>query len=168
MKKLPDFPTITPAKYAPALSSENVSTHKKLTQKYFDTYPDSKSAFHYGGAVLHKIWWDGITSTAEERVVEKSTALRYLGLSEDSLFDTILKAAKELEGSGWVYLDKDGNSKKIANHTLPSDPDSIVILIDFWEHSTSDYAFDKEKYLKAVLPLINWSVAKQRIEKASK
>ena len=100
-KHLPRRPQIIATKYQPALSKSNVEVHRKLTNGYFDKYPDTGSDFHYGGAVLHSLWWEGITINSEEdRVVHQSTVLRSFGLSVDSMIDTLTKAASELQGNG--------------------------------------------------------------------
>jgi superoxide dismutase len=59
-----------------------------------------------------------------------------------------------IQGSGWVYLAKDGKIKTIKNHEIKKD---IVLLIDWWEHSWAlDYQSDKKKYLENQWKIINW------------
>jgi Fe-Mn family superoxide dismutase len=71
------------------------------------------------------------------------------------------KTAMAIQGSGWVYLARNGKIKTISNHEMRSD---IILLIDFWEHAWSlDYQADKAKYLKNIWRAIDWSVINDRI-----
>ena len=66
-----------------------------------------------------------------------------------------------IQGSGWVYLARNGSIKTIENHQIRSD---ILLLIDWWEHSFNiDYRADKEKYLKNIWKIINWAVINDRL-----
>jgi len=71
------------------------------------------------------------------------------------------EAAMALEGSGWVYLSTSGDIKTIKNHAVRTD---ICVLVDWWEHSWStDYKWDKEKYLDNIWKIINWTVCSDRL-----
>jgi Fe-Mn family superoxide dismutase len=66
-----------------------------------------------------------------------------------------------IQGSGWVYLSKNGQIKTITNHAIKHD---IILLIDWWEHSWAlDYQADKQKYLNNIWRIINWSVINDRL-----
>jgi superoxide dismutase len=165
---LPPKPSIAPLDY-PKFTKQTVEVHKQLTNKYFANFEQTNDDFHLGGAVLHSMWWEGITSkSSEDRVVHKSTVLKYWGLSEDSLPGTLLTAAKSLQGSGWVYLTSNGQAKIINNHDLPKRLEEITLLIDLWEHSMVDFQYDKQNYIDAVLEMVNWTVINRRIEKGMK
>ena len=60
-----------------------------------------------------------------------------------------------IQGSGWVYLAKNGEIKTIVNHEIKQD---IVLLIDWWEHAWAlDYQVDKKKYLENQWKIIDWT-----------
>ena len=62
----------------------------------------------------------------------------------------------KIQGSGWVYLARDGSIKTIKNHQIKLD---IVLLIDWWEHAwLLDYGSDKKKYLKNQWRIIDWDI----------
>jgi len=68
--------------------------------------------------------------------------------------EAFLKEAMSIQGSGWVYLARDGKIKTIINHEIKKD---IVVLVDWWEHAFSlDYQADKKLYLKNQWTIINW------------
>jgi Fe-Mn family superoxide dismutase len=71
------------------------------------------------------------------------------------------KTAMKIQGSGWVYLAKDGKIKTIVNHEIRDD---IVVLIDWWEHAWAlDYQADKQKYLSNQWKIMDWSTINTRI-----
>ena len=74
----------------------------------------------------------------------------------DRFKEAFLKAAMGIQGSGWVYLARDGKIKTIVNHEIKQD---IVLLVDWWEHAWAlDYQSDKKKYLENQWKIINWNV----------
>ena len=67
----------------------------------------------------------------------------------------------KIQGSGWIYLSKDGSIKVINNHKIKKD---IAFLIDWWEHAWAlDYQHDKESYLDNMWRIINWELINNRI-----
>jgi len=74
--------------------------------------------------------------------------------SFDKFKEEFAKVAMGIQGSGWVYLARDGKIKTIKNHEIKKD---IVLLIDWWEHAWAlDYQADKKKYLENQWKIINW------------
>ena len=54
-----------------------------------------------------------------------------------------------------------GEIKTIANHAVRTD---ICVLVDWWEHVWStDYQWDKERYLDNIWKIINWDVCNERL-----
>ena len=59
-----------------------------------------------------------------------------------------------IQGSGWVYLARNGSIKTIVNHQIKED---ILLLVDWWEHAWAlDYQADKQKYLENQWKIIDW------------
>ena len=74
----------------------------------------------------------------------------------DNFVDKFESEAMKIQGSGWVYLARDGSIKTIKNHQIKLD---IVLLIDWWEHAwLLDYGSDKKKYLKNQWRIIDWDI----------
>jgi len=76
----------------------------------------------------------------------------------------LVREAMTIQGSGWVYLSKSGELKTTPNQSYKTD---ILMPIDMWEHSFTDYipAKDaKKKYLQNVCKIINWDVINNRID----
>jgi Fe-Mn family superoxide dismutase len=69
--------------------------------------------------------------------------------------------AMGIQGSGWIYIDTEGNIKTIQNHKMV---DNVAMIIDWWEHAWAlDYQHDKAKYLKNIWKIINWDIINERI-----
>ena len=67
----------------------------------------------------------------------------------------------KIQGSGWIYLAKNGQIKTIKNHAIRSD---IILLIDWWEHSWAlDYQADKKKYLTNTWKIVDWEKINRRL-----
>ena len=67
-----------------------------------------------------------------------------------SFIDEMTKTAMTIQGSGWVYLSKSGELKTTPNQSYKTD---ILMPIDMWEHSFTDYIPAKDakaKYIKAM------------------
>ena len=116
--------------------------------------------------MLHNLWWsqlqkpDGSTAPVGE----------IKDLIEDKFSDyktfkeEMLSSAMGLQGSGWVYLSKNGSIKTTPNQSYKTD---ILMPIDMWEHSFMDYvpAKDaKKKYITGIMKIINWESINQRLK----
>lgn len=157
---------------APVLSKDNVEYHYNvLTRGYVDRYNNREGDpdFNYGGAMLHNIFWAQLqapqgtnrpTGAIKELIEEK-----YKSFVE--FLDSMIIKSMSIQGSGWVYLAKNGEIKTTPNQSYKTD---ILMPIDMWEHSFMDYmpAKDaKKKYITAVMRIVNWSVINDRLNTKS-
>lgn len=153
---------------APVLSKENVEYHYNiLSNGYVTRYNNGEGDpdFNYGGAMLHNIFWQQLKKPSRSN--NPSGGIKELidqnYKSTDNLLDEFVKKAMSIQGSGWVYLAKNGEIKTTPNQSYKTD---ILMPIDMWEHSFMDYmpAKDaKKKYITAVMRIINWSVINDRL-----
>jgi Fe-Mn family superoxide dismutase len=144
---------------APAISEDTIKYHYgKLAKTYAERYNNGEgdADFNEAGVFLHNILFQqyqapmgsnkptgGILTFIEEHYK-----------SFDKFKEAFLKVAMSIQGSGWVYLAKDGIIKIIKNHEVKRD---IVLLVDWWEHAWAlDYQADKKKYLENQWKIINW------------
>jgi len=82
--------------------------------------------------------------------------------SWDKFKETFETSAMKIQGSGWIYLSKDGKIKTIVNHEIKQD---ILLLIDWWEHAFNiDYRADKAKYLANQWKIIDWDRINIKLE----
>ena len=149
----------------PIISEDTINYHYgKLYKAYVDKFNSGEGDpdFNEAGAFLHKLYFEQFQSPSSSKPTGE--ILDFINKHHDSFND--LKAGFEevamgIQGSGWVYLAKNGQIKTIKNHEIRSD---IILLIDWWEHAWAlDYQADKKKYLANTWKIINWSIIEQRI-----
>jgi Fe-Mn family superoxide dismutase len=151
---------------APVLSKASIDYHYgKLAKGYVDRYnkDEGDPDFNKAGAFLHNIFFPQLMPpSGSNRPFGASLEFieqHYNNL--DDLKEKVETVAMGIQGSGWVYLARNGQIKTITNHAIKND---IVLLIDWWEHSWSlDYQADKARYLKNVWRIINWKVINDRL-----
>jgi len=137
----------------------------KLYKAYCDRFNAGEGDlnFNEAGAFLHAKYFSQFTNPKNNN---QPTGLCLNFISEHyadfkDFQAKFLKEAMSIQGSGWVYLAKDGKIKKIANHQIKND---IVLLIDWCEHAWAlDYESDKEAYLNNQWKILDWSIIEQRL-----
>jgi len=150
---------------SPVLSSRNIENHyDKLARGYVDRYNDNEGdrTFNEAGAYLHNLWFEQFTSPKTTNrptgAVAAMITKKYGSFGEFK--EKFAQAAMSIQGSGWVYLSKNGEIKTIRNHVKRSD---IKLLVDWWEHAWyMDYGTDKKKYLNNIWRIIDWNVINSR------
>lgn len=151
----------------PCISEDTINYHYgKLAKGYVDRYNNDEgdSDFNQAGAFLHNLLFPQYQSPIRNNT---PTGPVFDFINEhyanfDEFKSTVEDVAMKVQGSGWVYLAKNGQIKTIKNHQLKSD---IILLIDWWEHSYFvDYGPDKHEYLKNQWKIINWDFINTRIK----
>jgi len=149
-----------------SLSKQTMSYHYgKLYKAYVDRFNKGEGDpdFNEAGAFLHSIYFSQFTSPKGSNKPTGSVLalIESKHKSWDKFQEAFEKTAMGIQGSGWVYLAKDGTIKTITNHTIKND---IVLLIDWWEHSwTLDYQADKKGYLNNQWKIIDWDYVNTRL-----
>lgn len=152
---------------SPAISKETIEYHyDNLAKTYAKRYNagEGDPVFNEAGVFLHNILFQQYQESTGNL---NKPAGKVLDLIEthyktfDKFKDEFEKVAMAVQGSGWVYLSKDGKIKTITNHAIKKD---IVVLVDWWEHAWAlDYQQDKKKYLDNQWKIINWEHVNGRI-----
>jgi Fe-Mn family superoxide dismutase len=143
----------------PVLSREALEYHYgHLAKTYAKRYNagEGDPAFNEAGVFLHNILFKQYQEPMGSNLpIGKALELIEKHHTTFSNFKTEFeRVAMGIQGSGWVYLAKDGKIKTIANHEIKKD---IVVLVDWWEHAWAlDYQHDKKKYLSNQWKIINW------------
>jgi Fe-Mn family superoxide dismutase len=144
---------------SPVISKDTLEYHfNNLAKTYAKRYNagEGDATFNEAGVFLHNI----LFKQYQEPAGSNKPVGKVLELIEehfttfDKFKEAFAKEAMSIQGSGWVYLAKDGKIKTIKNHEIKKD---IVLLIDWWEHAWAlDYQHDKKKYLDNQWKIINW------------
>jgi len=145
---------------SPVKSKETLDYHYDTLYKgYVDRYNkgEGDADFNEAGAFLHNIYFGQLHAPqGANRPYDASLEFIEHYKTYDAFQDQVETVAMKIQGSGWVYLARDGKIKTIVNHEVKND---IVLLIDWWEHAWAlDYQADKKKYLKNIWKIINWRI----------
>jgi Fe-Mn family superoxide dismutase len=148
----------------PVMSSDTIDYHYgSLYKGYVDkSNKGIGGEFQKAGAFLHNIWFSQFKKPSNQKPDGLFLELVNRKYGSYSSFQKELKEiAMKIQGSGWVYMDKSGNIKTIANHEIKP---NIILLIDWWEHAWAlDYQADKEDYLDNIYKVIDWNVINARL-----
>jgi Fe-Mn family superoxide dismutase len=144
---------------SPAISKATLEYHyEHLAKTYAKRYNagEGDPVFNEAGVFLHNIlfqqYQDAKDSNDPTGKVLELIEKHYKTFAKFK--DEFEKVAMSVQGSGWVYLAKDGKIKTITNHAIKKD---IVVLVDWWEHAWAlDYQSEKKSYLKNQWKIINW------------
>jgi Fe-Mn family superoxide dismutase len=150
----------------PSISVETINYHYgKLAKTYVDRYNagEGDADFNESGAYLHNILFPQYKKYSGSNP-PAGAALEFINKHHktfDNFKEKFAKTAMGIQGSGWVYLARNGEIKTIVNHQIRSD---IVLLVDWWEHAFAlDYQSDKKKYLENQWKIINWEIVSAKV-----
>jgi len=147
----------------PSISEATINYHYgKLAKTYAKRYNANEGDpdFNEAGVFLHNILFQQYQSpkSSNKPTGEILEFIEKHYTSFDKFKAEFEKIAMSIQGSGWVYLAKDGKIKTIKNHEVKN---NIVLLIDWWEHAWArDYQHDKARYLENQWKIINWEKCK--------
>lgn len=149
-----------------SLSKASLDYHYgSLYKGYVDRYNAGEGDvdFNEAGAYLHDKYFTQFQSPQSSNQ-PSGNSLNFINENYKTFSDFKEKFAVEamkIQGSGWIYLARDGKIKTIVNHQIKQD---IVLLIDWWEHAWAlDYKADKKAYLDNQWKIINWDIINQRV-----
>lgn len=150
-----------------SLSKKALDYHYgKLYRAYVDRFNagEGDANFNEAGAFLHSIYFQQLRSPKSANS-PNGAILDFIDShfkNWDKFKEAFKKTAMGIQGSGWVYLSRDGKIKTITNHEIRQD---ILVLIDWWEHAWAlDYQADKEKYLDNQWKIIDWDRINVKLE----
>ena len=149
-----------------SLSKQAIDYHYgKLYKGYVDRFNagEGDADFNEAGAFLHSIYFSQfrIPKGSNKPVGSVLNLIETNHKSWENFLEKFEKTAMSIQGSGWVYLAKNGQIKTIVNHEIRND---IVFIIDWWEHAWAlDYQADKKKYLENQWKIINWDFVNTRL-----
>jgi len=150
----------------PVMSEDTIKYHYgKLAAGYVSKYNENigDSDFNESGAFLHNLFFPQLSApkSGNKPFGRSKDFIENNFKSFDNFKEQFKSTAMKVQGSGWVYLAKNGEIKVIKNHQIKHD---IILIIDWWEHAWAlDYQHDKEKYLNNIWRIINWNTINNRI-----
>ena len=144
---------------SPAVSKATIDYHyENLAKTYAKRFNagEGDPDFNEAGVFLHNILFQQYQEPSDNNTptgkISEFIEKHYKTFAKFK--EEFAKVAMAIQGSGWVYLAKDGKIKTIVNHEIKKD---IVVLVDWWEHAWAlDYQSEKKSYLKNQWKIINW------------
>ena len=154
----------------PVLSENAIDIHYgKLYKGYVDRFNKGEGDpdFNEAGAYLHNIYFAQLTSPSDNDTPQ-GAILAFIEKhfkTWKNFKDQFEIEAMKIQGSGWIYLARNGEIKTIKNHQIKQD---IVILIDWWEHAWFlDYGADKKSYLRNHWKILDWELISSIVDPKS-
>ncbi|KAK1753274.1 manganese superoxide dismutase [Echria macrotheca] len=128
--------------------------------------------FHGGGHINHALFWANLAPAgSEETNADKVagglvSAIEGVWGSMEGFRKEFGAALVGIQGSGWGWLVKDGQTLKIVT-TKDQDPivggEVPIFGVDMWEHAYYlQYLNVKAKYVENIWNVINWKTAEER------
>lgn len=159
-----------PNDLSPAMSPETIDYHyNQLAKAYVDRFNrgEGDPSFNEAAAFLHNMWFEQFEKYTNSSLVVPSGKTLTLIVQKYGSFqkfkEQFFKVAMGIQGSGWVYLAKDGEIKTIPNHSV-TNRNEILFLVDWWEHAWAlDYQSDKKAYMDNLWRIVDWNVIEDRI-----
>ena len=150
----------------PVKSEDTMDYHYgKLYRTYVNRFNSGEGDldFNEEGAFLHSMYFPQL-QVPDENNTPIGASKEFINKhfkSFDNFKEEFTKVAMGIQGSGWVYLARNGEIKTIVNHQIKND---IILLIDWWEHAWAlDYQADKKGYLTNTWKIINWNIIDARL-----
>lgn len=150
---------------SPVMSQGTIKYHYgKLAHAYAEKFNKNEGdrTFNYAGAWLHNLFFTQFRQPRNNNVPNGplGNLIKSKFKDFDNFKEKFTEQALKLQGSGWVYLARDGTIKTIPNHQVRHD---ILVLVDMWEHAYNmDYSTDKKRYLENIWRIMDWNVLNTR------
>lgn len=134
---------------------------------------EDKINYYAGAFYNHNFFWQSLAKSTDTSPNTNLVAMINQSFgSYTNMKAEMIKQAIEYKGVGWLWLVKNRNNQLqliITNEN--QNPITLrlgtpLLVIDLWEHAyINTYKGDKENYLKAVLPHLNWDFAASNLNK---
>lgn len=153
----------------------NISTNYELTDLYnhLDIINDEDKndfLFNLGGVVNHDLYFESIKPGKEKPNTKLLSAINKSFGSIDNMYNEIEEYAKELKGSGYLFLVTDSNKLSLLITTNQDSPYLYglipLLCIDLWEHAYYlEYQNERNRYVEEILKILNFSYANNLFSK---
>lgn len=122
---------------------------------------------HGGGHFNHSLFWQWLSPDGGgEPTGEVADLLRRRYGNYQAFVDAFSTKALGVFGSGWVWLQPDGEIITTANQDTPlmNGQPAPLLGLDVWEHAYYlDYKNKRDDYVKAWWNVVNWAYVGERL-----
>jgi Fe-Mn family superoxide dismutase len=127
--------------------------------------------FNNGAQVWnHTFYWNSLTPNPRKPAEKMLESLQLSFGTLDAFLEKFHTTALGVFGSGWTWLVYHEKEQKLAIETTSNAENPMrfgripVLTCDVWEHAYYiDYRNDRARYLKTILPLLNWEFAEKNL-----
>ncbi|MBP1550043.1 MAG: superoxide dismutase [Oscillospiraceae bacterium] len=122
-----------------------------------------------GGTYNHELYFSSLTPDCKEPSDNMRSLIVNSFGSEKEFRDELVDTGVGVNGSGWIWVvftpEKTIELMVTPNQeTVDLDKYTPLLLIDLWEHAYYlDRQHDRREYLSAVMSLLDWDKAEQRL-----
>lgn len=150
---------------------------KSLDENNLETvdYWTKKLSYHFSSHILHSIFWTNLTNKKTNPSGDLLKRIEKNFGSYDKLKTLIAETSKNVDGNGWGIVAYQPYSDSLTvlqceNHEKLTQWGAIPLLvIDVWEHAYYlKYKNKRTDFVDALLNIINWDNAAQRLDTAIK
>jgi Fe-Mn family superoxide dismutase len=121
-----------------------------------------------GGHANHALYWATMKPGGSQPSDSLMAAIKTQFGDMGSLEEALVQAGLRRFGSGWAWLNVDGNGKLVVNSTVNQDNpimfgETPLLGIDVWEHAYYlNFKNRRGDYLKAFLKHVDWQAVSER------
>ena len=152
------------------ISRNNISSNYKLVDLYnyldmINIEDKNDLLFNLGGVINHEIYFESIKPGKELPNSNLLLAINNSFGNLDNMYNKIKDYAKELKGSGYLFLVENNKKELFLLNTANQDSPYLygftpLLCIDLWEHAYYlEYKNDRNRYIEEILKIINFSYA---------
>lgn len=129
--------------------------------------------WEFNGMRLHELFFEGISKKPMPMTDAASgMAMVHQAFGGPEEWERDFHGVAGTRGIGWTAMVRDRVTGNVTNiwideHAtgLPVDCD-ILVLVDCFEHAfVRDYGTDRDAYLEALMPALDWRVVEERLER---
>ncbi len=122
----------------------------------------------------HTFYWNSLTAEKTHPEGDFLKIIKRDFSTVEQFTEQFHQAAVGVFGSGWAWLVMSEKDQKLSIETTSNAENPLrlgrkpLLNFDVWEHAYYiDYRNDRAKYLKTLLPLLNWQFAESNWKQAS-
>ncbi|MBC7289032.1 MAG: superoxide dismutase [Armatimonadetes bacterium] len=135
----------------------------------------SDLAFHYGGHVLHTLYWTSLKPGGSQPTDELATMIEQYFGSLNNLTKWLTSAAVAVAGSGWAVLAYEPVGQRLVVMQTEIHSNLVgwgmvpLLPIDVWEHAYYlDYQNRRADYVAKLMEIVDWQAVGERLAAARK
>lgn len=138
----------------------------------FVSYWENELAFNGSGHILHSIYWTIMAPPANcgEPGPGACREIERVFGGIGAFCEQFVTAANKVQGSGWGILAWNPAWNRLVILTAEKHQNLTqwgvipILVLDVWEHAYYlDYQYNREKYIRAWLDLVNWYEVENRL-----